>query len=258
MSLKAPITASRPNRRPPGRTGDSSTLGRAAVFPPWFGPIMPARATSSQAGLADEKTHGWSFRVGVADSRLGGFQPRRPGGRVQDCRIATQTVTLDNGVLHYNRAGTGRPSCCCMACSRKKEWNDFPVPTVGRRSCRHRSGLAGYGQSLAFPWRRTHSTAKSPLHQFVDRLGLARFGAGRQFPRRHDRGALRPAASQHVHTPGVRRRAAGDHRRGPRVKAAFHQASIPSSPLTLRSSISKCVCCLSTRPRSRNRSKRRE
>lgn len=228
MSRPKPA-ATRPSRR-------CSTLGRAVVFPVvvWSDNAGQEYPRLKRA-LRMKKLTGGLFGLAWLILGLVGFSHAGPSGRVQDCRIATQTVPLDGGVLHYNRVGTGRPILLLHGLfAQKEQWNDFLCLLSAAGHAAIAPDLPGYGQSLAFPLAAYSLDRQvALLHQFVDRLGLARFElAGNSlggtiaalYARRHP---------QHVHTLAFVGAPLGITEWGPRVKAAFHQGINPFIPTDL-------------------------
>ena len=116
---------------------------------------------------------------GLAVLMLGfvGFGHAADPDSARNCDIATRTVTLDGGALHYNRAGTG-PYILLLhgLFAQKEQWNGVRCRLSAAGYAAIAPDLPGYGQSIEFPladYPLDHQVAL--LRQFVDRLGLARF-----------------------------------------------------------------------------------
>ena len=98
-------------------------------------------------------------------------------GSTQDCAIATQQITLDGGVLHYNRAGAGPPILLLHGLfAQKEQWNSWLCLLSAAGYTAIAPDLPGYGQSVDFPlvdYRLEHQVAR--LRQLIDILGITRF-----------------------------------------------------------------------------------
>lgn len=106
-----------------------------------------------------------------------GFGHADPPDGARRCGIATQTVALDGGALHYQRAGTG-PYILLLhgLFAQKEQWNGVLCRLSAAGYAAIAPDLPGYGQSIEFPLAVYPLDRQvALLRQFVDRLGLARF-----------------------------------------------------------------------------------